>query len=252
LLLLLGISSFYREYLNPHQTSLVNSVRSLIYNAGFVSVQEVIDEACRGLDSVARDLEKLIPRFDAELPLVVMRDQGVNLMNGILVHLLRKSRLALLGLGFVAQLLGVVLNSLLVNQSAEQLTRSFRNELLAGNSMYAIKQLNPYMGERFLRVDFRESEQLVFTLPESEKSEGRSWISELMKSGEGLITMPICFDTIAQNCGTSLEFTYHRWRLGLPIALGTLVLLLIYLGMFYILRQRIVVFPVLAQLTKVT
>jgi hypothetical protein len=88
---LASLNEIASEHLNPHQTSLVKSVRSLLFSVGFVSIQDVIDEACRGLDSVARDLEKLKPRFDVELPLVVMRDQGVNLMHGILVHLLRNS-----------------------------------------------------------------------------------------------------------------------------------------------------------------
>ncbi len=79
------------EYLNPFQKSLIKSARNLLYNAGFVRMQDVIDEASRGLDSIARDLEKLVPRIEGDLPLVVLKDQGVNLMHAILVHLLRNS-----------------------------------------------------------------------------------------------------------------------------------------------------------------
>jgi hypothetical protein len=88
---LASLNEITTEYLNPHQKSLVKSVRSLLYNSGFVRMQDVIEEASRGLDSIARDLEKYIPKFDVDLPLVVMRDQGVNLMHGVLVHLLRNS-----------------------------------------------------------------------------------------------------------------------------------------------------------------
>ncbi len=88
---LASLNEITQDYLNPHQKSLVKSVRSLLYNSGFVRMQDVIEEASRGLDSIARDLEKHVPKFEIKLPLVVMRDQGVNLMHGVLVHLLRNS-----------------------------------------------------------------------------------------------------------------------------------------------------------------
>ncbi len=86
-----SLNEIAHDYLNPHQRSLIKAVKTLLFNSGFVRVQDVIEEACRGLDSIARDLEKHIPLFAVDMPLVVMRDQGVNLMHGILVHLLRNS-----------------------------------------------------------------------------------------------------------------------------------------------------------------
>ncbi len=86
-----NLNQIAEEYLNPKQKSQINAARSMLVHYGFVRLQDVIDEACRGLDSIARDLEKPNPRIEVEAPIIVMKDEGVNTLHGILIHMLRNS-----------------------------------------------------------------------------------------------------------------------------------------------------------------
>jgi hypothetical protein len=86
-----SLTNIGKDYLNPRQISQLNTVRSLLFNYGFVRLQDVIEEACRGLDSIARDLGKSSPRIDIDSPVIVMKEEGVNILHSILVHLLRNS-----------------------------------------------------------------------------------------------------------------------------------------------------------------
>lgn len=86
-----NLNQIGEEYLNPKQKSQLHAARSLLFNYGFVRLQDVIEEACRGLDSIARDLEKPTPHIEVEAPIIVMKNDGVNILHGILIHLLRNS-----------------------------------------------------------------------------------------------------------------------------------------------------------------
>jgi PAS domain-containing protein/HPt (histidine-containing phosphotransfer) domain-containing protein len=57
----------------------------------YVQVATVVDEAARGLDSLARDLQKAVPRIETVAPTMVLREEAANALYNILIHLLRNS-----------------------------------------------------------------------------------------------------------------------------------------------------------------
>lgn len=69
----------------------ISEVERFLMEHCYTDLAGVIEESCRGLDSIARDLGKPSPRIDIQNAELVLKDRGVDLLHNILTHLFRNA-----------------------------------------------------------------------------------------------------------------------------------------------------------------
>lgn len=72
------------------RASLLEAEKFLMEHC-YTDLAGVIDEACRGIDSIARDLGKAQPKVELFNSSLVFKDRGVDLLHNMLTHLFRNS-----------------------------------------------------------------------------------------------------------------------------------------------------------------
>jgi signal transduction histidine kinase/uncharacterized membrane protein len=79
------------DQLSERQSFYLNRARKVLYEYSFVRLESVLKEAFSGIESMARDLDKENPKLDITSAPAIIRDRGVNLLHGLLVHMIRNS-----------------------------------------------------------------------------------------------------------------------------------------------------------------
>lgn len=81
------------ELMNLDETALecLHESRQFLLKSCSTALLGVIDECCRGMDSMARDLGKATPTVVLEPSSIMLKDKGADLLHSLLTHLLRNS-----------------------------------------------------------------------------------------------------------------------------------------------------------------
>ncbi|WP_141733955.1 7TM diverse intracellular signaling domain-containing protein [Oligoflexus tunisiensis] len=79
------------RYLHDGNRAVIQAIQSQLVNLGYDKLANLIEEAARGLDSMARDLRKESPRIQVTGAMVTMKERGSELIHNMLVHLFRNS-----------------------------------------------------------------------------------------------------------------------------------------------------------------
>jgi HPt (histidine-containing phosphotransfer) domain-containing protein len=77
--------------LNKAALDCLHESREFLLKSCSTALPGVIDECCRGMDSMARDLGKATPIVALETSSVMLKDRGADLLHSLLTHLLRNS-----------------------------------------------------------------------------------------------------------------------------------------------------------------
>ena len=81
----------YQTQLSEKQHYYLDDIRTLVFDYGFLKLNDILSDAFAGIDSMARDLKKETPKITLHAEHVLLTDQGVNLLHGMLVHMIRNS-----------------------------------------------------------------------------------------------------------------------------------------------------------------
>lgn len=77
--------------LNEPALKCLHESRQVLLKSCSTALAGVIDECCRGMDSMARDLGKATPIVVLEPSSIMLKDKGADLLHSLLTHLLRNS-----------------------------------------------------------------------------------------------------------------------------------------------------------------
>jgi HPt (histidine-containing phosphotransfer) domain-containing protein len=77
--------------LNGPALDYLHESRRVLLEACSTALSGVIDECCRGMDSMARDLGKATPIVVLEPSSIMLKEKGADLLHSLLTHLLRNS-----------------------------------------------------------------------------------------------------------------------------------------------------------------
>jgi signal transduction histidine kinase len=77
--------------LNERALECLHDSRRVLLESCSTALSGVIDECCRGMDSMARDLGKATPVVMLEPNSIMLKDKGADLLHSLLTHLLRNS-----------------------------------------------------------------------------------------------------------------------------------------------------------------
>lgn len=80
-----------RMNLNDNAFACLQEAQRVLMETCYTALSGVIDEVCRGMDSMARDLGKATPIVELTPCFVVLKDKGADLLHSLLTHLLRNS-----------------------------------------------------------------------------------------------------------------------------------------------------------------
>ncbi|WP_141735810.1 7TM diverse intracellular signaling domain-containing protein [Oligoflexus tunisiensis] len=85
------LSTLHVEPLSEEGGKALSDVENILMESCYSPIQTILEDACKGVDSLARDLHKHVPDIKISPSSVILRDDGADLLHSILIHLVRNA-----------------------------------------------------------------------------------------------------------------------------------------------------------------
>lgn len=86
------VKALYRPQIDTAEHQHLEAIENILVRDCYASLLKVVEGVCRGIDSTARDLQKAVPLVDIQCSShIILRDKGADLLNAVLLHLVRNS-----------------------------------------------------------------------------------------------------------------------------------------------------------------
>jgi signal transduction histidine kinase len=83
--------TLHDEPLSETGGKVLTELESILMESCYCPIHTVLEDACKGADSLARDLHKHAPDIQIEPSNVILRDDGADLLHSVLIHLVRNA-----------------------------------------------------------------------------------------------------------------------------------------------------------------